>query len=158
VVLGTTLWLCSCKRKARQGKARRKREAKAKPAQAQICGSPRLGLVWFGLPEWEVQTGGGWWVVVVAGGGECLLVNNGRLYTVYGRVAPLLSSMVVPWWRERGGALSQRAESLAVTYPCVPRLSIECSDPPFTELHSLHSIIIAKNTSIVMLTTHKSVH
>ena len=71
MVLGTTLWLCSCKRKARQGKAQAGGEGEAGSGSDLWVPAPWFGLVWFGLPEGEVQTGGGCWVVVVAAASVC---------------------------------------------------------------------------------------
>jgi hypothetical protein len=137
--LGTTLWLCSCKRKAR-----RKREAKAKPAQAQICGSPRLGLVCRkGRCRRDDGRWSWWWRRV------CLFLNNGLSMYSVGTTVDVDAALC--WWRERGGAFSQRAESLAVTYPCLDSRSnfqLNARRPVRTFLlpSCLHSV--AKNTSI----------
>jgi hypothetical protein len=129
---------------ARQGKARRKREAKAKPAQAQICGSPRLGLVCRkGRCRRDDGRWSWWWRRV------CLFLNNGLSMYSVGTTVDVDAALC--WWRERGGALSQRAESLAVTYPCLDSRSnfqLNARRPVRTFLlpSCLHSI--AKNTSI----------
>jgi hypothetical protein len=139
--LGTTLWLCSCKRKARQGKAQAGGEGEAGSGSDLWVPAP-----WSGLPEGEVQTGrrwSWWWRRV------CLFLNNGLSMYSVGTTVDVDAALC--WWRERGGALSQRAESLAVTYPCLDSRSnfqLNARRPVRTFLlpSCLHSI--AKNTSI----------
>jgi hypothetical protein len=121
---------------ARQGKARRKREAKAKPAQAQICGSPRLGLV---CRKGRCRRDDGrwsWWRRRV-----CLFLNNGLSIEWYCCRRRCCLVLVAGAGR---GSFTEGGE-LGGDLP-VPRLSIElpieCTSPspdlPFTELSAFN--------------------
>jgi len=96
-------------------------------------------LVWFGLPEGEVQAGRWVVVVVVVVVVVCLFLNN-PLSTVYRRGSTTVvddGGALVAGAGRGFSALSQRAESLAVTYPCLDSRELECrqpsSDPPLTD-------------------------
>jgi hypothetical protein len=84
--LGTTLWLCSCKRKARQGKAQAGGEGEAGSGSDLWVPAP-----WSGLPEGEVQTGR--WAVIVVVAACVFVLKQWAVYRV-GRVVLLSTSML----------------------------------------------------------------
>jgi hypothetical protein len=134
--LGTTLWLCSCKRKARQGKAQAGGEGEAGSGSDLWVPAP-----WSGLPEGEVQTGR-WAVVVVVA--ACVFVLEQWPVYVQRRYHCRRRCCLVLVAGAGRGSFTEGGE-LGGDLP-VPRLSIElpieCTSPspdlPFTELSAFN--------------------